>query len=127
MSPPCLPSTGRPASCSFRLLPIALPTVLCCAAGLPIREGPGAGFVLWAETAGATPIERVYSNSASLPGDAVLTFMRALCAVSQEELSPGKQGEGPGVGGVGRVGGGSVVLGVVGLCSWVCSMGQEEP
>lgn len=48
--------------------------------------------MLWGQTAGATPVERVFSNSANLSGDAVVTFMRALCAVSQEELSPGKSG-----------------------------------
>ena len=57
----------------------ALPTIL---------DGPGAGLALWAETAGAAPIERVFTNSAALGGDAVLSFMRALCAVSQEELHP---------------------------------------
>lgn len=71
--------------CEFMLL------ALFCA-GLPIREGPGAGFVLWAETVGTAPVDRVYANSAGLPGDAVVTFMRALCAVSQEELVPGRPG-----------------------------------
>ncbi|EFN53507.1 hypothetical protein CHLNCDRAFT_13798, partial [Chlorella variabilis] len=40
-------------------------------------------------------IERLYTNSASLHGDAVLSFMRALCAVSQEELHPNQPGERP--------------------------------
>lgn len=106
---------------------------------LAIKHAPGAGHVLWAETAGVAvgsvwarlafasfpvpvqaaievkctafhcfitvcvfsaffipgvaPIERVYSGSAGLAGDAVLSFMRALCAVSQEELHPTEPGE----------------------------------
>lgn len=55
---------------------------------LHILDIPGAGFALWAETAGANPIDACYSSSSSLDGDAVLSFMRALCAVSQEELTP---------------------------------------
>jgi len=55
---------------------------------LHILDVPGAGFALWAETAGANPIDACYSGSSSLDGDAVLSFMRALCAVSQEELTP---------------------------------------
>lgn len=43
--------------------------------------------------AGVAPIERIYSGSAGLAGDAVLSFMRALCAVSQEELHPSEPGE----------------------------------
>lgn len=53
---------------------------------LQILDAPGAGFALWAETAGAGPVESIYSGSATLNGDAVLSFFRALCAVSQEEL-----------------------------------------
>lgn len=56
--------------------------------GLVILDAPGAGLALWADTAGAGPIERVFANSTSLGGDAVLSFVRALCAVSQEELNP---------------------------------------
>jgi Sec7-like guanine-nucleotide exchange factor len=50
-------------------------------------------------------VERLYSNSASLHGDAVVSFMRALCAVSQEELHPtgGQGGERPRVGLLQRV------------------------
>ena len=33
-------------------------------------------------------IERLYSSSAGMSGDAVVIFVRALCAVSQEELVP---------------------------------------
>ncbi|KAF8064597.1 BIG3 [Scenedesmus sp. PABB004] len=57
---------------------------------LPIRDAPGAGLVAWAESAaGAAELERAYARSASLDGDAVVVFMRALCAVSQEELESG--------------------------------------
>jgi Sec7-like guanine-nucleotide exchange factor len=34
-------------------------------------------------------VERVYTRSASLDGEAVLVFMRALCAVCNEELDAG--------------------------------------
>lgn len=53
---------------------------------LSVRDDPGMGPVVWAVTAGAGPIDAIFGNSASLDGDAVLTFARALCAVSQEEL-----------------------------------------
>ncbi|WIA18888.1 hypothetical protein OEZ85_003561 [Tetradesmus obliquus] len=57
---------------------------------LAIRDAPGAGLVLWAESAaGALELERPYARSATLDGDAVVVFMRALCAVSQEELESG--------------------------------------
>ena len=42
----------------------------------------------WAEGPGREGIEKVYMSSRSLDGDAVVIFMRALCAVSQEELMP---------------------------------------
>lgn len=42
--------------------------------------------VNWSEREGRESIEQVYSCSASLSGDAVVIFVRALCAVSQEEL-----------------------------------------
>lgn len=47
-----------------------------------------AGFSLarWAHMDGLSFIERVYTHSASLDGDAVIVFARALCAVSQLEL-----------------------------------------
>ena len=54
---------------------------------LVVRDGPGAVLVTWAETeGGALMIERAYSRSTGLDGEAVVIFMRALCAVSQEEL-----------------------------------------
>ncbi len=37
---------------------------------------------------GASAIDQVYACSGSLNGEAVLVFVRALCAVSQEELNP---------------------------------------
>ena len=42
----------------------------------------------WAEGQGREGIEKVYMSSRSLSGDAIVIFMRALCAVSQEELLP---------------------------------------
>ncbi|KAF6256772.1 hypothetical protein COO60DRAFT_1627056 [Scenedesmus sp. NREL 46B-D3] len=57
---------------------------------LAVRDAPGAGLVMWAESAaGALELERPYARSATLDGDAVVVFMRALCAVSQEELESG--------------------------------------
>ena len=44
--------------------------------------------VNWSENEGRDAIEQVYSRSADLSGDAVVVFVRALCAVSQEELAP---------------------------------------
>ncbi len=46
----------------------------------------------WAEGEGLASVERVFSHSAALDGDAVVVFMRALCAVSQEELDPPQGG-----------------------------------
>ena len=51
-------------------------------------HGPSAVLVNWSEDEGREAIERVYSYSSSLNGDAVVVFVRALCAVSQEELVP---------------------------------------
>jgi hypothetical protein len=62
---------------------------------LSVREAPGMGAALWAETAGAAAIDRVFAASASLDGDSVLTFVRALCAAGQEELDPGAPGAAP--------------------------------
>ncbi len=42
----------------------------------------------WADGPGRGDIERLYMCSGVLNGDAVVVFMRALCAVSQEELVP---------------------------------------
>lgn len=51
-------------------------------------HGPSAVLVNWSENEGREAIEQVYSCSSSLNGDAVIIFVRALCAVSQEELVP---------------------------------------
>ncbi len=55
---------------------------------LTIREEPGMGLVIWAETSGANVIEKIFTNSIELDGESILTFLRALCAISQEELEP---------------------------------------
>lgn len=47
----------------------------------------------WAEGPGRDGIEKVYMSSGSLDGDAVVIFVRALCAVSQEELLPANPDE----------------------------------
>ncbi|GFR41201.1 hypothetical protein Agub_g1871, partial [Astrephomene gubernaculifera] len=52
----------------------------------PVRVAAGAATVMWAVTDGRQIIEQVYTRSASLDGDAVVVFLRALCAVSREEL-----------------------------------------
>ena len=57
-----------------------------------IRHEPGMGAVLWAETAGAGPLDRIFANSSRLDGDAVIVFFRALCAVGQSELDGGGHG-----------------------------------
>jgi Sec7-like guanine-nucleotide exchange factor len=65
---------------------------------LVVREAPGALLVTWAESqAGAVALERTYTRSSGLDGDAVIVFMRALCAVSQEELEAGGGRSTPGV------------------------------
>lgn len=51
--------------------------------------------VMWAEGPGAEAIRSIYARSAQLNGDAVVVFVRALCAVSQEELSPADPAEPP--------------------------------
>jgi len=40
----------------------------------------------WAAGPGRGAVEAVYGRSATLDGEAVVVFVRALCAVSQEEL-----------------------------------------
>lgn len=55
---------------------------------LTIQEEPGMGLVIWAETSGANVIEKIFTNSIELDGESILTFLRALCAISQEELEP---------------------------------------
>lgn len=42
----------------------------------------------WADGPGREGVERLYGGSGALNGDAVVIFIRALCAVSQEELVP---------------------------------------
>lgn len=49
----------------------------------------------WAVGPGAEAIRSVYARSGQLNGDAVVVFVRALCAVSQEELSPADPSEAP--------------------------------
>lgn len=44
--------------------------------------------VNWAEKEGKAEIQKVFTRSADLNGDAVIIFVRALCAISQEELVP---------------------------------------
>lgn len=57
-----------------------------------------ANFLLqaaWAVGPGAGAIDQVYACSSSLNGEAVLVFVRALCAVSQEELNPSQPADIP--------------------------------
>lgn len=49
----------------------------------------------WAVGPGASAIDQVYACSGSLNGEAVLVFVRALCAVSQEELNPAQASDIP--------------------------------
>lgn len=52
-----------------------------------LRSGAGTGLALWALSAeGHDAIARVYTCSASLDGESVVVYFRALCAVSREEL-----------------------------------------
>ena len=46
-------------------------------------QGPSWLQVVWAEGEGRDSIRGVYVRSATLNGDAVVVFVRALCAVSQ--------------------------------------------
>ena len=55
---------------------------------LSIREEPGMGLIIWAETSGISSIDKIFLNSSNLDGESILTFIRALCAISQEELDP---------------------------------------
>ncbi|BDA49435.1 probable Brefeldin A-inhibited guanine nucleotide-exchange protein [Coccomyxa sp. Obi] len=57
-------------------------------AKLAQRSGPGQALADWADGPGRADIERLYMCSRVLNGDAVVIFVRALCAVSQEELVP---------------------------------------
>ena len=66
------------------------------APGLIAKAGPGAALGSWAEgSVGREAVEKVYERSGSLNGDAVVIFVRALAAVSQEELVPVRPGEAP--------------------------------
>lgn len=56
-------------------------------------HGPSAVLVNWSLREGRESIEQVYACSSSLNGDAVVVFVRALCAVSQEELAPTDAGQ----------------------------------
>ncbi|KAL3134912.1 hypothetical protein ABBQ32_007876 [Trebouxia sp. C0010 RCD-2024] len=58
-------------------------------------EKPGAAMAAWAVGPGAGAIDQVYACSSSLNGEAVLVFVRALCAVSQEELNPSQPADIP--------------------------------
>lgn len=58
------------------------------AASNELFHGPSAVLVNWSEDEGREAIEQVYVRSSYLNGDAVVVFVRALCAVSQEELVP---------------------------------------
>lgn len=53
---------------------------------VPLRMAPGAALVVWAETEGRHVLEQVVAGCQGLDGDAVVVFLRALCAVSREEL-----------------------------------------
>ena len=45
--------------------------------------------VNWAQGAeGQRQLQQIFTNSGALNGDAVVVFIRAVCAVSQEELVP---------------------------------------
>ena len=50
--------------------------------------------ISWAQGSGAEHVEKVYARSGTLNGEAVVIFVRALCAISQEELTP-RQPEDP--------------------------------
>lgn len=51
-----------------------------------VGQGPGARHVAWAEGEGSAEVERVFAGSAKMDGESVVVFVRAMCAVSQEEL-----------------------------------------
>lgn len=54
------------------------------------QESHPSALVSWFETEGQMVVERICTQSSAMDGDAVVVFMRALCAVSQEELdTPG--------------------------------------
>ncbi|KAJ9527457.1 hypothetical protein QJQ45_025726 [Haematococcus lacustris] len=56
-------------------------------AGVPaVRLGPGASLVLWAEAEGKPLLQQLSSLSSLLDGDTVVVYVRAMCAVSREEL-----------------------------------------
>lgn len=49
---------------------------------------PGQAIRMWADGEGITEMDRVFVRSASLDGEAVVIFCKALCLVSHEELNP---------------------------------------
>jgi hypothetical protein len=77
------PAAASPCCCCFSLLLLLLPACLVVEIGLrdsldgskqvalAIRDAPGAGLVMWAESAaGIVELERAYTRSASLDGEA---------------------------------------------------------
>lgn len=50
---------------------------------------PGQAIRLWSDGEGITEMDRIFVRSASLDGEAVVIFCKALCIISQEELTPG--------------------------------------
>ena len=68
---------------------------ICFEEGLSPEGKPACSAVQanWAEGPGREGLEKVYMSSRSLDGDAVVIFVRALCAVSQEELLPANPDE----------------------------------
>lgn len=74
------------ANCSLQhetwfVLPVLHTALLFLMPLLPVQAN-------WADGPGRNDIERLYMRSGSLNGEAVVVFVRALCAVSQEELAP---------------------------------------
>lgn len=67
----------------------SVPDSLPRAGGAAPLKGPGAALLAWARgTAGSEAIDAVYTRTAALDGDHVVLFVRALCAVSTQELQP---------------------------------------
>lgn len=61
------------------------------------RQGEGGlgAQVNWAVGPGRDAVDNVFAGSGELPGDAVVVFLRSLCAVSMEELIPSDINEPP--------------------------------
>mmetsp|Transcript_13201 Transcript_13201/g.37209 ORF Transcript_13201/g.37209 Transcript_13201/m.37209 type:complete len:2067 (+) Transcript_13201:204-6404(+) len=53
---------------------------------VPRQAVLGAAQIAWAEGEGSAEVERVFAGSAKMDGESVVVFVRAMCAVSQEEL-----------------------------------------